>query len=215
VRTPLPIRQGTEPERVRALVEEILARDEYANQAQQGSWIVDLLEWLGEFIDWQPTPAGVSLAMELARGSLIIVGIVALAWLLFLLARGLRSAAERPAEEDGAREVLVRRVAQLRAAALAAQQRGDRIEALRLYFFALVVGLGERGELRYREAWTPRELLARGALRPTLHAALAPLMADLDAHSFGRAPAGADDVRRYSELCTRLLGSDDPPGSTG
>ncbi|MDP6540416.1 MAG: DUF4129 domain-containing protein [Planctomycetota bacterium] len=197
--------QGAEPERVHALVREILAGEAYARERERSTWLADLVEWLGDLFDWQPSPGSVSLAMDAVRIALGVAGAAAGVWLFVLLGRHLRERWERTGTQ-GTGAALDRRVAKLRAAAAAAQGRGDRIEALRLYFFALVVGLGERGELRYRESWTPRELLARGELRPAVHAALTPLMADLDAHSFGRRPAGEDDVRRYAELCSRLLG---------
>jgi hypothetical protein len=206
--------QAADPERVRTLVHEILNRQEYAPAEERGSWLADFLEWLGDVFDFQLSPGGVSVAIDLARGALLIVGAAVLVWLFVVLGRALREARGRTHVEESADATLVRRVAELRAVAAAAEERGDRIEALRLYFFALVVGLGERGELRYREAWTPRELLARGELRPALHAALAPLMANLDAHSFGRMPAGEADVRRYAELCSRLLGPDAAAGRT-
>ena len=77
---------------------------------------------------------------------------------------------------------------------------------MRLYFRALVLGLSERGELRYRDAWTNRELLELGAPRRDVLPLLLPLVPRLDAQSFGREPTTAEDVDRLASLCDRLLG---------
>ena len=71
---------------------------------------------------------------------------------------------------------------------------------------ALVLGLSERGELEYRDAWTNRELLERGSPRRDVAPILAGLVPRLDAQSFGHEPAGPADVENLSSLCDRLLG---------
>jgi hypothetical protein len=85
-----------------------------------------------------------------------------------------------------------------------AADRGDHVAALRLLFRTLVVGLSERGELAYRDSWPNRELLERGAPKRDVLPILAPLVPRLDAQSFGREPAGPDDVARLTAVCDRL-----------
>ncbi|HZO10199.1 MAG TPA: DUF4129 domain-containing protein, partial [Myxococcota bacterium] len=87
-----------------------------------------------------------------------------------------------------------------------AAARGDRVAALRLLFRALVLGLSQRGELEYRDAWTNRELLERGAPPRDVAPVLAALVPRLDAQSFGHEPAVAEDVERLAALCDRFLG---------
>ncbi|MFT7487362.1 MAG: hypothetical protein ACI9F9_003223, partial [Candidatus Paceibacteria bacterium] len=89
----------------------------------------------------------------------------------------------------------------------AAQAAGEFTLALRLYFFALVIGLGERGGLEYNPAWTNRELLERGAPREDVVEALRPLVGQLDAHSFGELPTRPEQVEQFAEVCERLLGA--------
>lgn len=103
------------------------------------------------------------------------------------------------------RERVASRVEALRARARAAEIAGDWIEALRLDFFALVVGLGERGDLDYRDAWTNRELLERGMPSRKVEQSLRPVVHRLDAHSFGHPPSGREEVVEFREFCDRLL----------
>ena len=102
-------------------------------------------------------------------------------------------------------EEVAHRVAELRREARAAEGAGDWIRALRLYFFATVVGLGERGDLDYRDAWTNRELFERGQPSPETRERLGPLVSELDRHSFGGRPTDAARVRVFSETCDHLL----------
>jgi hypothetical protein len=98
------------------------------------------------------------------------------------------------------------RVARLRAEARAADARGEHVLALRLEFTALVCGLGERGDLEYRDAFTNRELLERGRPGREAEALLRPLVPELDAKSFGGEPASHADFLALSALCDRLVG---------
>jgi len=122
--------------------------------------------------------------------------------------RWIRERADAPPRPAGD-AIEVRRaasVAALRREARAAAARGDRLGALRLLFRALVLGLSERGELEYRDAWTNRELLERGSPRRDVAPLLAGLVPRLDAQSFGREPAEPADVEHLASLCDRLLG---------
>jgi hypothetical protein len=78
---------------------------------------------------------------------------------------------------------------------------------MRLEFTALVVGLGQRGDLEYREAFTNRELLERGRPGAEAERMLRPLVPELDRKSFGGEPAAPGDVARIAALCDRWLGA--------
>jgi hypothetical protein len=199
--------QGSDPEAVRERIRRILARDEFD---QGGS---ALARWFAERVEkaseWLRDLLGISAGS--ARFALALV--LAAAALLLLWGIGRIVARRRPRADDGmdrgsasAASLRAASVAALRREARAAAGRGDRLAALRLYFRALVIGLSERGELRYRDAWTNRELLERGSPRREVLPLLAPLVPRLDAQSFGREPASAEDVDRLAALCDRLLG---------
>lgn len=142
-------------------------------------------------------------AQSLAQTLAITVLVVAIAIIVALLVR--RYLAVERTRTVVAAPSVTSRVAELRELARLAAERGEWIEALRLEFFALVVGLGERGDLQYRDAWTNRELLDRGAPRPAVSRALLPIVGRLDEHSFGRRPSGPDEVREFRDVCDRLL----------
>jgi hypothetical protein len=195
-------------ERVRAALEEVLARPEFREQRDPlgdavGGILEDLLDGLARlFPDVDPS-AAVGGAHQLG---LVLVGLAA-AGLLVLLARAVqrrRAAGGAPGLEAERRA----RVDELRARARAAEAAGDLTLALRLHFFALVVGLGQRGQLVYSDAFTNRELLERGAPRPEVLHLLRPLVDELDEHSFGRRPTDAGEVARFAGLCERLLGEE-------
>jgi hypothetical protein len=139
----------------------------------------------------------------------VLLAAAGLALGLFVLLRlarqagGARGVAPRAAGQPGPDSVRAR-VAELLREARAARARGELTLALRLTFFALVVGLGRRGSLEYHDAWTNRELLVRGHPEPDVAALLAPLLVELDRKSFGGEPTRAVDVERMEELCARL-----------
>lgn len=190
-------------ERVRSVLEEVFARPEFKPETNPvQAWIQELLHWLGTlFVDALSNVPVIQLFY-------VLLGVVA-GVLLWLVVRGSvsrwrRRGAVLPA---GAETRRASRVARLRAEARSAEACGDRVLALRLYFWALVIGLSERGDLEYRDAWTNRELFERGAPRSDAARLLRPLVPDLDARSFGRVPAGAADVERLASLCDRHLGA--------
>jgi len=97
-------------------------------------------------------------------------------------------------------------VAALRGEAAAAAERGDFVLALRFYLFALVVGLGEHGDLEYRSSWTNRELIERGNPQPEIKLELTRLFDELDPLIFGRRGVGQADVERLARVCDDYLG---------
>jgi len=168
-------------------------------------------DWIGEkigrFFGWVGELLGVANAgsVRTILTTFLVLAILALAWSVvraFALRR--ERAGPLPSSDSGP-DLRAATVETLRRRAREAAARGDHVAALRLLFRALVVGLSERGELAYRDAWTNRELLERGAPRRDVLPVLASLVPRLDAQSFGREPAGPDDVARLDAVCDRLL----------
>lgn len=195
-------------ERVTETLDGILARSEFSDEPGVVARIFeDFFEWLSEKFGGGGPDVDPSTVEAWARGVWISLAVVAGALLIWFWITVLRSRAARLARaRAGLTEEVAARVAELRAEARAAQASGDLTRALRLYFFALVVGLGERGELDYNDAWTNRELLERGEPGERVATLLRPLVGELDEHSFGRRPTGPGEVRRFAVLCEDLLG---------
>ena len=198
---------------VRERIDAILARDEFGERhAGPGSWIAErvweFLRWLGHLFGFESA----NVANVFVVGFYVLIGLV-VATLLYVIVRGilrLRRAAAAPtsgAFVDEDEEALRARVLRLRHEARAAAARGEHALALRLSFWALVMGLSERGDLEYRDAWTNRELVQRGKPRADVRARLAPLVPELDAKSFGHVEATSDDCARLERLCDELLGT--------
>jgi hypothetical protein len=196
------------PQDVAAALERVLGRAGLA--AQEPSWferaIRRLGEWLGELFDIH----GALLSDAVATLLYVLLGL-AIAWLAWLIVRTLVERARAKAAALAALppppETLAQRLARLLAEARAADAAGEHLRALRLYFWALVVGLSQRGELAYRDAWTAREMLERGRAGTELRARLAPLVREIDAKSFGGEACGPADSARLEGFCRELLGA--------
>lgn len=199
-----------EPQRVADALEEVFARPEFQDEESPvADAALEFLDWLGDLLsDILPdVPEGTLDASLNVFWVLLAILAAALAiWLAYSI-YGARLARRR-GPVDAAAQRLAQRVAELRERAARAQRDGDLTLALRLYFFALVVGLGERGELAYNDAWTNRELLERGEPGTEVARVLRPLVGELDAHSFGHVPTGPAEVARFAALCDRLLGQE-------
>ena len=100
---------------------------------------------------------------------------------------------------------LEERLRRLRAEAAAARAAGDLRLALRTNLFALVLGLGRTGDLVYRDAWTNRELLARGKPSKAVRALLEPLVRELEPKEFGSGDVLPSDVDRLEALVEEHL----------
>jgi len=195
-----PMTQAIPAETVRRALEEVLARGEFSREKP---WLQRLFDRIFDGVDLPGfgAPAGIAFAA--------VLGLAALVLLFFVvrrLARDVRAqgGAAQQAPDRAQTDDVRARVAQLLREARAARERGDLTLALRLCFFALVVGLGRRGALEYRAAWTLRELLARGQPAPEVAAMLTPLTVELEGKSFGREPTRLADVERLEELCARF-----------
>ncbi|MEM7515714.1 MAG: hypothetical protein AAF368_02150 [Planctomycetota bacterium] len=199
---------GPSPQDAREVAQEILSRSEYRREET-------VLESLrSKVMDWFKEVFGGLIEGVFGEASAnwnVVMGIVATVLLVVALALVLHLIFSNRLPGRSGREVTLSEAAraranELRLEARAAREAGDLLLALRLSFFALVVGLGERGDLRYRAGWTNRELLERGEPTPEVAAALSPLVGELDAMSFGDAVVEEEDVDRFEGLCDRWLG---------
>jgi hypothetical protein len=190
---------------VRAKIDEILARPEFAKSTGPSAleqFIDRLLHALGELFGVEVGAARLMLWVVVA---LIVCAIAVVTWRTVRTSRAQARVRTARGVEITAADQRHERVADLRARAGAARAAGQHLLALRLYFTALVVGLGEAGDLEYRDAWTNRELFERGRPKPAVASALAPLLADLDHKSFGGAAATERDVDAMAQLVEKLL----------
>lgn len=192
-----------DPEALKRAVEETLALPEFHRGPPEKSWIEerfnDFLRWLDDVIGI-PGGAGQVLLYVLYTAAAILAIVLVVTLVRRYLGRGPR---EEAAVDPSA--LRARRVAELLERARAARSRGDLVDALRFHFWALVIGLSERGDLEYRDAWTNGELLRRGKPRTDARAILEPLVPRLDAQSFGHEPVVEADVERLAELCRAHL----------
>lgn len=193
-----------EPAVVRTTIDSILQSSEFTPKntglERAIAWIVDALA------DLLPD-GGVSRdTLEMLAATLVYVVLGALVVLLgWVIVRAWRRREKRSIAVPDPAVVRARRVEELRQRARAANTRGEHVLALRLEFTALVVGLGERGDLEYRDAFTNRELLERGRPGREAEALLRPIVPELDRRSFGGESATSEDFAHLSALCDRLL----------
>ena len=196
-------RQETEPEEVFRALEDVLSRREFDDGE---SMLDELWRWISDRFE----PGG-----QVVIGDYLFAGIltVILVAIVYVAIRLLVAGARRvPTDDDegGAAggPTVEERVRALLAQAREARAQGDARLALRTLFFALFLGLGERGDLSYHEAWTNRELLRRGKPSPRARELLTPLVDELEPKEFGRQGVTEADLDRLETLCARVLGRD-------
>ena len=194
-------------ERVRESAAEILSRPEF--RPQEESWLQRFVRDLMAAIDFPRAAEAGWVAFWVLGG----MGALFLGWLLarLLADASLGRSAQSTAATHGSpldlQGDVQRRIDDLRARAQAARAAGDLVLALRLHFAALVIALGTRGDLDYRDAWPNRELFERGRPSEPVAALLAPLVEELDRKGFGGAPASEEDVETFERLSRHLLGA--------
>jgi hypothetical protein len=194
-------KQAGEVERA---LDEILSR----KVGGETSLMEKLMNWFKDWFSWPDfSVEGSSGWWSALRDGVVILAFVALLYLLVRLA--MNKLGERFGTRTQAGQPLIpvhQRVAQLRLAAREARQAGNLRLALQKQFFALVLGLGERGDLEFRDAWTNRELLALGSPSREVQAVLAPLLVELEPKEFGREPVLEHDLNRLEELAANYFG---------
>lgn len=196
------VQSAASAERVHRTISEVLGDDHYhAEKSALGKWIERILNSIATLFGVGSGAVGWTVVVVLA---VIVIAV---------LVRAVRSSRRNDAatahgrepERADPRAARRARIRELRSQAREAESRGEHLLALRLEFTALVVGLGERGDLEYRDAFTNRELLERGRPDAAARSVLAPLVPMLDAKSFGGEPATARDVADLAAQCDRLL----------
>ena len=185
-------------EEVAARLDEVLASPEFRDER---TFWDELWDWLDRNFD-----IGESLALgDFLKGALIALLVVATILYLALWIRTLR-ARERLVAEGGRpiRSTLVR-ARELHEKARAAHQQGDERRAVRLYLHALIMGFSREGGLAYRDAWTNRELLLRGAPSPRVRDQLESLVRRYEPKEFGREEVLPEDLEALEALARREL----------
>ena len=186
-------------------LERILARPEFSELDSAGD------ERLGAFLEQSASASNEILAV-LVDAVPFVLGLLA-AWFLWRLLRRAREPQGGPVASG--RSQVRERVVGLLADAREARGRGETRLALRLYLFALVAGLGAKGDLAFRAAWTNRELLHRGDPGPQARALLEGLIDELEPKEFGDARVEERDLDRLEALCAHHLASLLTPSKRG
>jgi len=194
--------QARGAEEVRAALERAYAHPELAPD-EPGLFERGLEALFDALPSFDADPAAAWTLLAVVGVALALLG----GWLVVRLLASATPArgADEPAGGAGAPLDVGARLAELRARAAAARRAGDLRLALRLSFFALLVALSRRGDLELREAWTHREMLARGRTSARARAALEPWLGELDAKLFGPRDVTADDLEWFDGLSARLL----------
>ncbi len=187
-----------EAERVRETLAHVLQRREFQSEK---SLLESILEWLLPRLG----PERISFLGELLTwllAALLLFLVLRLAWQLL---RRPRAAPEAPLPAGPPPAELVRRLTSLERAAEHARAAGELRLALRLYFLALLLALGGRGDLVYRDSWTNRELLRRGNPSPAVRGVLEELVRELEGKDFGRDEVREQDLERLAGLLAGAL----------
>lgn len=189
---------------VQRALEEILLRDA---KPEVSLW-ERLMKWAEEFFSfsWEPSSTAPDWLGNLAK---LVVFLAALGLMLLVTRLVAHQWAERrrQAEREELELPVLERVALLRMEAQDARRAGQWKLALQKQFFALVLGLGERGDLEFRDAWTNRELLALGSPAPGVQRVLGPLLEELEPKEFGRVEVQAEDLDRLEALASEYFGA--------
>lgn len=164
-----------------------------------------------EVVESYTAPSG---GMGLNLGPLVpvlqvlLIGLLVAALVFALFKwRGRRGGARTEAEvaQEDLRLARERWVLAQLEAARAAEARDDWHAALRAYWGALVVGLGQSRVLAFRPGWTCREMLARTLSEGAPVAPVAALLPRVEAMEFGHAAVGPGVVGEVADLCRELL----------
>lgn len=193
-------------EEVEDAVQAVLGRPEFDDSP---GWFMRLLDWIGGLFEGI-SPAAESAMGRVVQGLLFLLVALLLILVVLLFLRLVKKLVARERGTEAAAVRVARRVDELMAKAREVRAAGDHARALRYLLLALVVGLGQRGDLRFRDSWTNRELLDRGEPKPRVRALLAPLIDELEAKEFGREPVTPADIDRLEDLCLRWLGGETP-----
>lgn len=185
----LQVRTQTNEE-LAARLERVFDREGIPTEEQQ-SLATPFLEWLDGLL----SEFGYDNAGDVLMFGVVAVLVIALAIVIWRVARQARWTRQ----SDGKAVERRRRAQELYASSREALAQGDIHLATRLALFALVVALGEGGELTFRAAWTDRELLERGRPKEAVLARLTSLVDELEPRLFGREPVREADLSRVDD----------------
>ena len=202
----VPPPSSHDPEEVRQLADDILARDEF--QPHQETLLERIARWIADLFDFgRPTGgapgSGGSGVLTLLLLAAVVVGI---AFLVRALLRGPRRRKPEQEPEPDPDVQMERSVDEWTAAALRHEAAGQWKDGLRCRFRALVTRLTERGVVPETPGRTSGEL--RGDVRATAPAAADDFdgAADLfDRAWYGDLPTGPDEARRFADHADRVL----------
>ncbi len=192
-----------DPNGVAAALRDVFARPEFGDRVP--TWTERFAEWLERSFG-HVAGGGLEIVIEVA---LIVVFALGVAWIATVMIRARRArrrTAAAPLRATRSTANVAERIDELFGRADAARRAGDRALALRLYFFALVVGLSRRGDLQYKDSWTYRELLERGGPSADVRSELASWLDSIDRKSFGTDPTSDADIERVMRACRERLG---------
>ena len=192
-----------------AALREVLADPRFAPEPPPG-WFArhteSVVQWIRDVLNRLAGDRAAGDALSLGRVAVVAAAVVILAATVVLALRAL------PKRRPGRREddVLPERqtdssLMRNRAAELA--RSGDFRGAVRASFVALLLGLHERGRLRYTRSLTNREHLARLENGSPLAVRMRPVVALFDDVWYGRAPVAAAEYEEYSRQIASILES--------
>lgn len=195
------LQEPIDAERVHVVLRSVMEREGIPREpAEPGA----LTQWLSD--KFSSLFKGLEGSSDALIVLLVVLSLAFVIALVMVMVRG-RAGRWRGRDPRGVEpsEAVRVRVAELRARARAAELDGDLVLALRTHLFALVVGLGEVGDLEFRPTWTDRELLQRGHPEPRVRQWLGGLLDDLDPKTFGHQLVSVEDVRRLDGLSAKVL----------
>ncbi len=188
-------------ERVRAVLDSLFRRPEYAWRERPDGWAPVRRAW-NSFQAWLEALHGQNIVLYW-----LILGALGLVLALILVHAG--RVAWRTMRADTATEVSrpAHRVARRDAAwygqeAERLEAAGRYAEAMQADFQRLVLELDARRLVRFHPSRTPNEYVAEPALSPEARNALRELVRRLYTFVFARRPCGADDLRDWRSLAS-------------
>lgn len=202
---------GQTPEAVRAAVERVAAREELRSLYDDHQGLLErFLNWLSGLGD---SPRDASSLGDSATSSvmnflpvllwILVISLVVIGIVVLVVRTWPRSGKDAGDGLDAERRAEL--IAEQLARARAARAAGDLGLALRLFWGALVTGLGRTDELAFRSAWTCREMLRRTRRRGPAVELLDELLPRVERLEFGREVITTADVEQLERLCDERL----------
>jgi hypothetical protein len=190
-----------DPDEARRRLHDILSRAEFSQARADPLVIVrllrDLFEWLGGLSETAPVLFWVMVV------SLVGVLVLLLAHITWTVRRALDLRAAGGDAAAAEQRALLSRTYEQEARSRA--DRGERTEAVRFLFLALIYRFDEQGRVPLRQALTNREYLAAFADRPAVVHDLTVFVDTLDDNWYGQRPTDAGQYQRCLALYESLV----------